>query len=339
MTRTQMVVRHACLRAGFTLVELLVVIAIVSILISLLIPTLGQARAVAKSSIDQSNQRGILQAGFTYASDHKGSLPYNRGFEGADFTPVNPPTVTGKSMWTPIYSPAGNQVWGMYSAGQSNLIFGINAPTNGPLGFGAVILGNYAPIDLFYSPNDRAQRVQSGNTYPSWWTLRKYFGQPYTPGWTQDGLQWTVYVSGANYTQECSYAFRMADWQETPFSDTTKLHTGNTGVTTSSLYKDYIHPKNLRTDTPGFNKKVQIVTDGAGMLLPLTGTNVGWGDGSVNFWNSILWSQGAYTRGEGWNHATLSGGTGFTNRVPGDAWAGWRTLRLNAAERWGRPGS
>ena len=62
----------------FTLVELLVVIAIIAILSSMLMPTLGKARSVARNVSCVSNLRQIAQANILYASDNdEFSVPYN----------------------------------------------------------------------------------------------------------------------------------------------------------------------------------------------------------------------------------------------------------------------
>lgn len=58
------------LRRGFTLIELLVVVAILSLLISVLLPSLGKAREAAKSMICSSNQRQLAIAATSYANDH-----------------------------------------------------------------------------------------------------------------------------------------------------------------------------------------------------------------------------------------------------------------------------
>ena len=61
-------------RHGFTLIELLVVIAIIALLLSILIPSLSRARQAAKAVVCGSNMRGIMQALYLYAGDHRDQL-------------------------------------------------------------------------------------------------------------------------------------------------------------------------------------------------------------------------------------------------------------------------
>lgn len=54
---------------GFTLIELLVVVAIIALLISILIPSLNRARDQAKFAVCASNQRQVITAAITYATE------------------------------------------------------------------------------------------------------------------------------------------------------------------------------------------------------------------------------------------------------------------------------
>ncbi len=61
-------------KSAFTLIELLVVIAILALLISILIPSLSRARQAAKTAVCASNMRGIMQALYLYAGDHRDQI-------------------------------------------------------------------------------------------------------------------------------------------------------------------------------------------------------------------------------------------------------------------------
>jgi prepilin-type N-terminal cleavage/methylation domain-containing protein len=63
-------------KEGFTLIELLVVISIIALLVSILLPSLNQARETAKRVLCLSNLKQMGLGTFQYVGDNKDLLPY-----------------------------------------------------------------------------------------------------------------------------------------------------------------------------------------------------------------------------------------------------------------------
>lgn len=93
---------------AFTLVELLVVIGIIVVLMSLLLPTLFNARESARRAACASNIRQLGQALIAYATDHDGSLPVHHGGQGQN----NVSAPTGQDLWD-LAKPTRNVLMGV----------------------------------------------------------------------------------------------------------------------------------------------------------------------------------------------------------------------------------
>ncbi|NBB95775.1 MAG: prepilin-type N-terminal cleavage/methylation domain-containing protein [Planctomycetes bacterium] len=65
---------------GFTLIELLVVIAIISLLASLILPSLNRATGVARQVVCLANQHAVAVTFPLYAQDWDGLLPHSENF-------------------------------------------------------------------------------------------------------------------------------------------------------------------------------------------------------------------------------------------------------------------
>lgn len=91
-------------KKAFTLIELLVVIAIIALLIGILLPALGKARASARQLKDSTQIRGVLQGLAIFAQSNGDSYPLPSVLDKANntLTAANPPE--GKDLTKHIYS-------------------------------------------------------------------------------------------------------------------------------------------------------------------------------------------------------------------------------------------
>ena len=94
-------------RRGFTLTELVVVLGLIAVLVSLLLPVVGRARAAAQAAACLSNIRQMGMAWTVYVSENRGRL--------LDYQSYNPaqPERAYRGYWTGMlddYKVGGNAV-------------------------------------------------------------------------------------------------------------------------------------------------------------------------------------------------------------------------------------
>jgi len=85
---------------AFTLVELLVVVTIISLLVSILTPSLQRAKGLAKEAVCLTRLHGFMNAIYMYAGANRGRIPI-----GPD-DPMSPPMPP-----LPYNTVASNQLW------------------------------------------------------------------------------------------------------------------------------------------------------------------------------------------------------------------------------------
>lgn len=118
-------------RRGFTLIELLVVISIIALLVSILLPSLGKAKSLAKQAVCLTSVDAQLKGVHMYAAEQNGLL-----ICGSD----NPLKYPGQGSLPPINSLASFQLW-----------LGLNQEFGA---HGALVDRRLVQLESFYCPED-----------------------------------------------------------------------------------------------------------------------------------------------------------------------------------------
>ena len=172
--------------AKFTLIELLIVIAIIGILVSLLLPSLSNARAEAKLTVCISNENQIGKGAFLYTNEYDGKFPDSNASASFD-TRVHQMINDGKPSelficpedtkerpdgnWINSYNPNGERIW--HTGTKDGHDWGVVGRVEGSSRYiSEVSSDTNLLIESHYRwPNMGYQGNQNANSYEaSWWT-------------------------------------------------------------------------------------------------------------------------------------------------------------------------
>ena len=169
-------------RRGFTLIELLVVISIIALLISILLPALGQARKSSRAIVCGSIMKQIGTWVMTYAADSNGILP-THGDTGwsATWVDTSPTKWYDKAMSAGLYNGWGEdspikcpEAWTQVSPLRDpsyNFTYGINQYMGGRRDYGS---GRIAPLPRLEIVDSRGYIY--GESRATWYSApRNYF--------------------------------------------------------------------------------------------------------------------------------------------------------------------
>lgn len=185
---------------AFTLIELLVVIAIIALLISILLPALGQARECVRGVRDAHAARELMVAYTMHADDHDGRLlvaypsdkmledAYARGDVARDFAgdvlPIDIPAkreIVKRYPWR-LISYLDNNIEGLYQDPRvAAAVFGATDSTLGDAitPYAISLYPSFGLNGFFVGGSDRDTKVLSTPTY------KKLFGEFWLTRMTQ----------------------------------------------------------------------------------------------------------------------------------------------------------
>ena len=161
-------------RRGFTLIELLVVVAIIALLIAILLPSLNQARAQARTTVCLSRVAQMCKAFLMYAEDYDGTPPFisTMHFHGSGpDTEVPDPNET----WLMNCLPAADPIEAMRSiAYGSEDEWEVPVPESGTL-------HTYAKFEGIYRCPDFERVADPLKTHNAFNYTRPIWGRRYRP--------------------------------------------------------------------------------------------------------------------------------------------------------------
>ena len=201
---------------GFTLIELLVVIAIIALLVSLLMPSLRQAKDLARQSACISHLGQVGRALHMYVPDNQDWFPTYNGASGTDSVGWRgPPGSTYYNQWYkavlmtclfksgPYPDPPkdGNGIFGKYTSGSKQGIDGIlscpvmkRGPTYGEVIHNSIALGAWVWGEKGYGLNYTGVTTTDPGSSRRYPIRVEQIGRPADLMYMCDGFGWTTAI-------------------------------------------------------------------------------------------------------------------------------------------------
>ncbi len=204
---------------GFTLVELLVIISILSVLLSILAPTLNRSKELVRRAVCASHMKNTIHAALSYAGESREALPISQYLDSA-----------GTEHWT--YSFDIRKRWP-------------GPPFQEPLGIGLCVAAGYLPSgelgSSMHCPSLNTTYVESkGGQSPTNWHSMNVD----KPNWWA-GLGcgwWNSTQAEGNYSRRliAGYHYRSPSWWRTHG----KKHLRSSNAPANSvIYSDVLDPR------------------------------------------------------------------------------------------------
>ncbi len=244
------------MRRAFTLIELLVVIAIIALLISILLPALGEARRASQNGASLANLRSNAQINANYQLDHKDEFVN-------PFTPAKAPRCSPAIrawVYVPNQECLGGSAYGWiydgapYSYSQSES-YGYHWLAH------TLYMQDLSRVKSIIAPGDKALQAWFRENTAAQGDLLWIFPSSYwyPPVFWQDAAKFAT-PTRVNGTTTNAYLFKRNHGSDTSYP-------GNKVLVFEG--KDYTHPKQPMWNDPRARTRVALV-DGSGRSLKMS---------------------------------------------------------------------